>query len=241
MMDGTFVKAIAEVVEAKQEIREIGGKTFSTRPMQVVEHDPRPEPLTAVTLTALVDYLTANVDKAMKPDLLLHVQNSVSVALVGPASGSSLKRTVWIRAQLEATNFPFGQRMEPEMFIVALQTLFQANEETLRLQQFASSMTDEQVKTLNDDGVTQIVAVRRGVSLAASVRVPNPVKLRPYRTFREIEQPESLFVFRVSSGSQGAAPLCALIEADGGAWKLTAVASVKAWLKERIPDVAVIG
>ena len=37
----------------------------------------------------------------------------------------------------------------------------------------------------------------------ADVIVPNPVKLRPYRTFAEIEQPESSYVFRIKDGDRG--------------------------------------
>lgn len=73
--------------------------------------------------------------------------------------------------------------------------------------------------------------------------VPNPVILRPYRTFLEVEQPESKFIFRIKEGRDGT-PMFKLIEADGGLWKYEAVASIKAFLKERIDsnlDIAIIG
>ena len=50
----------------------------------------------------------------------------------------------------------------------------------------------------------------------ADVKVPNPVTLRPFRTFIEVEQPESKFIFRMREGGR-----CAIFEADGahGSWR----------------------
>lgn len=37
--------------------------------------------------------------------------------------------------------------------------------------------------------------------------IPNPVRLIPYRTFLEVEQPESEFVFRITEGEAALLPL----------------------------------
>lgn len=68
-----------------------------------------------------------------------------------------------------------------------------------------------------------------GLSGKETALVPNPVKLRPYRTFTEVEQPESEFVFRMKNydGSVG----CAIFEADGGAWKNRAMKNIKEYLQ----------
>jgi len=66
------------------------------------------------------------------------------------------------------------------------------------------------------------------------VAVPNPVTLRPYRTFSEVEQPASQFVFRMKTG--GSSPSCALFNADGGAWALEAIENIKRWLSDRLPE-----
>jgi hypothetical protein len=62
--------------------------------------------------------------------------------------------------------------------------------------------------------------------------------LRPYRTFREFEQPESPFIFRLRN-TEGM-PECALFDASGAAWKTTAVESIRKWLTENIKDIPVI-
>jgi len=67
-----------------------------------------------------------------------------------------------------------------------------------------------------------------------NIKVPNPVVLAPFRTFREIAQPESKFVFRMQQG-----PRCALFEADGGAWRLEAMKRSKAYLEEELEGLEI--
>ena len=66
----------------------------------------------------------------------------------------------------------------------------------------------------------------------AAGSVPNPVTLKPYRTFLEVDQPASDFIFRMKeySGSIG----CALFEADGGAWKMEAMQNMEAYLQDEL-------
>ena len=90
------------------------------------------------------------------------------------------------------------------------------------------------MKTFLDNGFAQEVAAKRGTgSLVEKVNVPNPVTLKPYRTFLEVDQPESSFVFRLSSGAENKPPLCALFDASGGALKLDAVLKIKEWLENQ--------
>ena len=69
----------------------------------------------------------------------------------------------------------------------------------------------------------------------ADVVVPNPVTLAPYRTFLEVEQPASKFIFRIKEGGQ-----LALFEADGGAWQHEAILNIKNYLIEQLKDNNVI-
>ena len=71
--------------------------------------------------------------------------------------------------------------------------------------------------------------MKTGVASRGNAKVPNPVQLSPYRTFVEVEQPESKFVFRMREGAR-----CGLFEADGGAWKLEAMNNIKEYLKEAL-------
>lgn len=81
-----------------------------------------------------------------------------------------------------------------------------------------------------------VFLILSAITTKDNVLVPNPVNLIPYRTFLEVEQPASDFVFRVSEGRCGA-PVFKLVAADGGVWKSQAVANVKAYLVEALKDI----
>lgn len=87
-----------------------------------------------------------------------------------------------------------------------------------------------------DDGVTQKATIKTGIASKGDAIIPNPVALKPYRTFTEVDQPESAFVFRMREGRAGGIE-CAIYEADGGAWEREAMESIKAYLKDALADV----
>ncbi|OSA97223.1 hypothetical protein B2H85_16310, partial [Clostridium botulinum] len=58
------------------------------------------------------------------------------------------------------------------------------------------------------------------------------VALAPYRTFPEVQQPTSKFIFRMQQG-----PKAAIFEADGGAWRNQAMQSIKAYLQEELKEI----
>jgi hypothetical protein len=78
--------------------------------------------------------------------------------------------------------------------------------------------------------------IKTGITTKENALVPNPVKLIPYRTFLEVEQPASEFVFRIGEG-KGGAPSFKLVAADGGIWKSQAVDNVKHYLVEALADI----
>jgi|SRR5579859_1922838 len=67
----------------------------------------------------------------------------------------------------------------------------------------------------------------------------NLVQLAPYRTFRDIEQPVSTFLFRIQQSGENM-PTFALFEADGGAWKIEAVQKIAARLSAGLKDAVVV-
>lgn len=85
-----------------------------------------------------------------------------------------------------------------------------------------------------DDGVSQKTTIKQGIASKADVLVPNPVTLVPYRTFLEVKQPDSEFVFRIRDN--GGAPAFKIVEAEGGLWRNLAVISIKEYLMEALKD-----
>jgi hypothetical protein len=95
--------------------------------------------------------------------------------------------------------------------------------------------------TTQDDGVSQTATVKAGVTLVDTAKVPNPVPLKPYRTFIEVNQPESSFVLRLKQGyRENELPSIALFEADGGAWRLEAIQSIAQYLRTALPELKIL-
>lgn len=94
-----------------------------------------------------------------------------------------------------------------------------------------SRINKENGVTTRDNSVSQEVEARQGISLKALVQVKPRISMRPYRTFLEVEQPESEFILRLDEdGNVG------LFEADGGMWKMQAKASIVAYFEEKLAD-----
>jgi hypothetical protein len=239
--DGRGIELIQASAKAEHHEQEIDGVLFSTKKMEPIYHDPRPAALGVQSLTAIVDYLKSEIDFPMiaadkeARSILLHVVSPTAVEIVSRAGGPAVKRTTWLSASAPENPFRYGQKYDPENFNIALQSLFVDSDDRACILKLAGTVKSEAVKTDTDDGVTQKVEVRKNIAFAAEAKIPNPVTLRPWRTFREVEQPSSIFVLRAHDG-----PAFALYEADGAAWKLEAMQSIKAWLAERLPDVAII-
>ena len=190
------------------------------------------------SLTAISDYFRMNPDALSLEHLIVHVASPVNVRLMSPVMDGWLERHAYLEAQSTPKAYPFGKAMDVESFIVALQTYFVPTETTKQLQQLVSSLSDQTTVDYTDDGIGQEVTAKIGIARLGKVDVPNPVKLAPYRTFHEVDLPESAFVFRIQKGPQG--PLCTLHEADGGNWQQEAVGLIRAWLAKETPEGTVI-
>lgn len=72
------------------------------------------------------------------------------------------------------------------------------------------------------------VTTQKGVALQGNEQIRPIITLKPYRTFQEVEQPESIFLIRVNERG------ISFTEADGGMWKLQARETVKAFLENAL-------
>lgn len=239
-MDGTFVQKLVETT-AHPEIADIAGEQRLLAPAgwQEIKRPAPPVPgvLVINTLAGICDYIDANRDLLELKDLLLHVEDYDVVSLVSKLKGDFHQRHHYVKAEAEdlfGGRFTFDQYHDAEAFIVGLQALFVASTQRDELIALVGSIKEESVKETLDNGYAQSVKVAGGVVLVGEKRVPNPVVLSPFRTFREIEQPESPFVLRLQQGSPGQRPKIALFEADGGKWKLEAIKRVSTFLTEKL-------
>lgn len=114
---------------------------------------------------------------------------------------------------------------------VALMTRFQDGGDREYTLTLLSQITTGAKVTYTDNGVASTIVTQKGAALAQNTTIKPLVKLRPYRTFQEIEQPEGIFLIRISERG------ITFREADGGMWKLTARNTAKAWLQEQLQDM----
>lgn len=239
-LDGPAVLQIERLAkEAAGMTTEIDGKRYSTTPL----YDPRkaepvPTVLTVHTLMGLCEYVRGTHDAAYveKRKRFVHVVSPTLVHLHTDVFGEFNQRACLMASEAITPSFPFGQFQDPESFNIGLQAHFEPSTDRANVLSLVGGLKAEKVLTLEDDGVSQQATGRRGVAGAVNVKVPNPVLLRPYRTFAEVAQPESPFVLRLRGGGDDEFPKCALIEADGGKWRLTAIEHIKAWLKADLKD-----
>jgi hypothetical protein len=213
---------------------EINERTYSNGPSGIVPLlPPKPETLKINTLTGIKDYGPSIGE-------MIHVVDHKTVNVIGITYVDGwMTRNNYLTAIHESPVFNFGQYYNVEMFIIALQSLFVQDDTTALILKLVGNIKDEGVSNFCDDGITQQITAKTGISLVSKVPVPNPVTLRPYRTFMEIEQPASTFVFRIK-GNKDEAPYCALFEADGRMWCLNAIKKIKDWLEYEIPGVKII-
>lgn len=190
---------------------------------------PTPNALSASTLTSLVDYIKGNTDLLGK--LIIQVKSPTEVYLMSELKEDK-HREDYMSCNAIVPRIDFGRYIEAEMFNVMLQSSFVKNSNVEQLLIVTGRIKDEAVKETGDDGISQSVTVKTGVASLGAVIIPNPVVLAPYRTFPEVTQPESKFIFRMKSG-----PTAAIIEADGGAWRNEAMDSIKTFLKAELVDI----
>ncbi|MEF2969263.1 hypothetical protein V3851_26170 [Paenibacillus sp. M1] len=214
--------------QGQPEVIEVNGQQYSTRPIYKVL-EPTPVPLVVRNLSGLVDYLKSEFDH--QAPLLVHVVSPDEVTVISSYNNDFQRKEI-IRAEALLPEFRYGVFYDAESFNIKLQSVFVENEYRTKLLKVVGNIKEETVRQVGDNGVSQSVVAKNGVANVEEVMVPNPVLLAPYRTFVEVDQPESSFVFRMKDG-----PAAALFEADGGAWRNDAIDAVSTYLAEELYDL----
>ena len=226
-----IAKAIDRILQLSEPvIKDINGSTYTDKELFRMDTDLRASSIEVKTLTGLVEYIFANREafNGWRGDFL-HITDERTVYLRSELDNDRKRETIMIAAA-ERLNLPIGRWIEQEPFLIGVQTNFVDDKETARadILRFAGTVKDGTITEYGDDGVSQKATIKKGVTSLAEKKVPSPCILRPYRTFHEVEQPVSKFIFRMKSGRE--APECALFEADGGAWKYQAMENIRDYL-----------
>lgn len=211
---------------------EIEGRTYCTDNGLTRYHRfPMASDIEVNTLTALVDYIKGKPEE-LRESSIIHVVSPTKVLLYSGLIDERSRETL-IDARAIVNEFSFDSYYDQERFLIELQANFVETDDLITIMQVAGNIKSGTTANYSDDGVSQKTTIKTGVELA-DVIVPNPVKLRPYRTFAEIEQPESSYVFRIKDGDRG--PAFKLVEADGGLWKNAVMKKIKEYLEFELSE-----
>ena len=191
------------------------------------EKNIKAEPFETFSLAGLVEYILKDPEGKFGAGTrhIVRVRSCQNVQVIAPETGYWREREVVAFCTAMTPDIKFGRYMDTEDFQIMLQTGFMESENLEKVLKLAGSVRKEQNMQTADDGVSQKVTINSGISTSADVIVKNPVVLTPYRTFREVRQPESPFVLRFNDDGQAA-----LFTGDGSGWQLEAVATIRDYL-----------
>lgn len=226
-----FIEHIQNTTQPQ--IREVEGATFAITANGVAKEILptifHPDPLPLNSLDAMVKLVRTEASNMDTP-LYITIPDHMTVRCFGqPDVAARYFRQVYYEAR--ATDVPgWNEKVTLgfEEAQIALRTRFQETQDTLYAMKLVSDISLGAKVIFNDNGIATTITTQKGVALQTNEQIRPLVKLRPYRTFQEVEQPESIFLIRISERG------IAFIEADGGMWKLKAREVVKAHLEDKL-------
>ncbi len=230
-----FVAGLKDTIHGRS-LEKIDGRQYSRGDLSPVR-EPEPATLTVSTLTGLVDYVLANPDALeMTTGCFLHVVSPSSVVLRSAEIGAFRQRIAHVEAKPEFGNtFPFGRHMPLADFIIGLNALFTDKGDRDQLVMDVAAIKVDAGAEIEDDGISQTVAVKAGARLMTTKKIEPRVTLHPFCTFQEIAQPARSFILRLDDKGQPG-----LFVADGEAWRGKTMLDIKDWLADRLPEMNIL-
>ena len=190
MLEG-LKEALGYVVElgnnaAKTEVVEIAGKTYARSgggKLERYDEADYAKPVTASTLTALSDYIENCHEEFRGRKMIIHVESPTEVRLVSVLDADRRRETLF-RAEAIVSEFRFDRWYDQEGFMLGLQANFQPTADLNLILKVSGNIEKKNNAAYSDDGVSQVVTMQTGVATKADALVPNPARLKPFRTFQ---------------------------------------------------------
>lgn len=214
---------------------EVNGHWYTILPdgsyKEIIPDHELPETIELNSLDAVITMVKTEAIKQLTP-VLISVPTATSVKVFSPMRDGPLNERITFY-EAKATDIPGWEpsvKLPFDQAAVALQTRFQDGSDREYCLQLLSNITTGAKVTYNDTGVATTVVTQKGVALQQNQTIKPLVRLRPYRTFQEVLQPEGLFLIRIDEKG------ITFTEADGGMWKLEARKTVAAYLSFELKD-----
>lgn len=247
MIDASFVKQLQDGFQEPTEIIDTGYNqkvvvihspgSPSERVTFVNPKEYEPTVLVMSTLTGIADYIK---NKVADLPVIVQVLSPTEVRVVAPVEGVCRQQLVYAKAVPNLPQIQYGSRVDMETFLIQLQTCFVQEGDIVELRKLCATITSINSTEVKDDGVSQAVNVKTGITRSGSATVKPQWELAPFRTFPEIQPPVSPFLVRMKQPDPASQVVCSIHEADGGAWRVTAIAAIGAWLRNTLGEDVVI-
>lgn len=207
---------------------------YSNKEHYLIDRYNEIEPMGLHTLTSLVEYIKAR-EKGIPEKMFINIKSPDNVTLLGHLTEDNEREEI-IDVKALLPQIAYGVFVDQERCNIALQSNFIHVEDWELVLKVIGNVEAGTVANYSDDGMTQRATLKSGITTKQEVIVPNPVTLRPYRTFLEVTQPASQFIFRIRQNEKSGAIEAAVFEADGGAWKLEAIKHIKDYLETQLRE-----
>ncbi len=231
MENTNIVNDIERIVkENKVQIIEANGRVFSTRELEeILPTKYSAREVRFSDLSSIVEIVKQEIDNFVCP-LFINIESETVVSVLTSLDAEKSREKPY-SAVAEGSKFRFGSHYDYEAFVIAVRSLFVPTEDTASLLELLKKVSNVDSVEVEDDGVTQKVVASQGAMLSSNLKVAPIRTLAPFRTFIEVEQPESEFLFRLSDKN-----CFALYEADGGAWRIKAKKNIRAFFEDALKD-----
>lgn len=222
MIESDAIERIERLVQDKQ-IIEHNGEKFVPITYKVLRNVDKVPAIHLNTLESLVKFINENQQSLDIVNSIAVVNEDLNVGVLSRPNQVDMTRTLIVHSENVPQAFKFNEFIPAELFNILIQTRFVYNEEAQYLFSITSRLNIDEGVELADDGTTQRVTIKKGMSAASmiGVQMPARIALGPYRIFPECPQPVSDFLIRFK-GSKEEGAYVGLWETDGGMWKVQA-------------------
>ena len=224
-----FVNKLEEL--SAPTFHEIDGSVYSNQQMVLIQ-DRKPMPR-CIDLTGLdsICKMVRNEAEHIGLQIFIQVKDYRSVSVFTSLDADE-DRLYLYKCVADTPAVTTDRFLPYEKAVIELRSLYIPNDSTDYLLKLLASISNESKVTSSDNGVTQKVEAKSGIALNSMVEIKPRVNLQPFRTFVEVEQPESEFLLRISDHGE-----IGLFPADGGVWKLEATRNIARYFEEKLHDL----
>jgi len=229
-----MIKEAIEKIEqlANPVIFNVGNETYSSGLLhRIPPHVDRPSQIEVCSLESLAELIAAEFGGTEAKRVFVRVVSPLEVKVFTELLDDQSRNALYV-AKADTPINHFGWK-DYESAMIAFRSQFDQTEDIEYILNLLSRISKESGVSTEDNGFSQSVVAKTGIALVGKENVRPRVKLKPYRTFLEVAQPESEFLLRLDgNGNVG------IFEADGGMWMLEAKRNVKDFLIERLGEDA---